>query len=431
MDTLISQYSNKEVLFRYDGTDLSFLLSQALFSSYEIDKGSRLLLKTLCSQIDFSTVKEVLDIGCGIGTLGIALQKRHPHVRAMLQDRDALAVAFSRYNAEKNRARGIKVVGGLAFQGLEEQHFDLIISNIPAKIGEPVLTDIYRSMLERAGLCAVVVVNPLSDFTQHTLSSLGADIIFREDSSGHSVFHFTAPPPLTSNISNKSNTRPQNVPDRKFHGQLYREAGDLPSIYFRDSHNFETSGLQYSLDTVWGLADFDTQPYQTLAASRCLAPIGPPQRICLWNPGQGHTAALLTAQHPESAFTVDLCSRDMLSLQVTRHNLLGKQQITLGHMLHSPSPVEAAEHYKQTSEQKQKGYSQLVDLFIVELEHLAGIPSPSEVFQAAEILLAQGGSILITGKSAHIHKFERPPKGYSAQASKKHKGFKAVMLKRV
>src|SRR6056297_1717368 len=199
MESLISHYSNKEVSLRCAEENLSFLLSQALFSSYDIDKGSRFLLKTAHRNIDFSSIQQVLDIGCGIGTIGVCLQKAYPHLRVTMQDRDALALTFSQYNAQKNSAEGVHVVGGLAFQGLRGQHFDLVISNIPAKVGEPVLRQLYRSMLLHATLSAIVVVNPLADYTQQTLAELGAQILYQEQGSGHSVFYFTpAQPALTS-----------------------------------------------------------------------------------------------------------------------------------------------------------------------------------------------------------------------------------------
>ena len=40
-------FINKETEYYYSGSNLKFSLSHALFSSYEIDSGSRLLLKTL------------------------------------------------------------------------------------------------------------------------------------------------------------------------------------------------------------------------------------------------------------------------------------------------------------------------------------------------------------------------------------------------
>jgi len=404
MESFISHYSNKEVSLRCAEGNLSFLLSQALFSSYEIDKGSRFLLKTAQHITDFGSIQQVLDIGCGIGTLGVYLQKCYPHIRVTMQDRDALALAFSRHNARKNSAEGVQVVGGLAFQGLQGQHFDLIISNIPAKVGEPVLRQLYSSMLCHATLSAIVVVNPLAGYTQQTLAELGARILYQEQSSGHSVFFFT---PIQS-----------APPSEEHHSE------ELPPAYFRMRARFEYAELSYCLDTVWGLADFDSIPFQTQSVYRCVKSTGPFTRMCIWNPGQGHTAALLAAAQPDHPLTVDLLGRDMLALQTSRHNLRAQPHVSIGHLLHSPTPIIAAEKLKN------KPTPQAPDLLIIELEHLAGVPGANEVLTTARMLLEPGGILLISGKSAHIQQFNHSPEGFRSVTAKKHKGYKSIALRR-
>ena len=436
MNPLLSRYSNKEVPFRFAGTDLSFFLSQALFSSYEIDKGSRLLLKTLIQNIDFDQIGSVLDIGCGVGTLAVSLQKRFPQLRVTMQDRDALAVAFSRINADHNGVAGATVVGGLAFQGLGEQTFDLTASNIPAKVGEPVLRDIFSTMLQRSKLAAVVVVRPLADYTADSLRELGAHIPCREDGPGHTVFLFRAgtdtlladTPAAGSPYADSAQVRRPSE----------TRADDLPAAYFRNSGRFECGKIPYSLDTVWGLADFDTVPFQTRVTEKSLKTLPPFRRLCIWNPGQGHTSTMLAACRAKeyspsasssgagpSELQLDLMGRDILALQISRHNLLGQQQIRSGRILHCPGPVEAAVQLKK----EEPGAT--VDLFIVALEHLAGVPGAHEILEAASMIIADSGTLLITGKSAHLSQFERAPEGFRPLASKKHKGYKSVVLKRV
>ncbi|MFW6207116.1 MAG: methyltransferase [Spirochaetota bacterium] len=420
MDTLISSYSNKEVPFHFAGTDLSFFLSQALFSSYEIDRGSRLLLKTLGKRVDFDRISTVLDIGCGVGTLGISLQKGFPHIKVTMQDRDALAVAFSRYNARYNAADGADAVGGLAFQGLEQQVFDLIVSNIPAKAGEPVLRDMFGTMLQRSAMAAVVVVRPLADYTAGTLQALGAEVSFREEGPGHTVFHFASaesPSPASRDSASSSASS-------SFSNSFSAPAEDLPSAYFRTTGHFECGHTTYSLDTVWGLADFDTVPFQTRVVEKSIRAADRLRRVCIWNPGQGHTSSMLAASLPSQLY-IDLMGRDMLALQTSRHNLLGRQQVRLGKLRHSPGPRAAASQLKKDAAEAHP------DLFIVELEHLAGVPSSQEVLAAGELLLDTGGTLLITGKSAHLAQFERSPAGFRPIASKKHKGYKSVVLNRL
>ncbi len=444
MNPLLLRYSNKEVPFRFAGADLSFFLSQALFSSYEIDKGSRLLLKTLSQHIDFERIHTVMDIGCGVGTLGVSLQKRFSHLQVTMQDRDALAVAFSRINSEHNGVEGATAVGGLAFQGLASQgptlpgsvppSFDLTVSNIPAKVGEPVLRDMFCLILQHSRLAAVVVVHPLADYTAITLQELGAEVSHREVGSGHTVFHFRAGTGFSSAHS--------CTPASPFLPQAVPRADDLPAAYFRDTGCFTCGNVKYTLDTVWGLADFDTVPYQTRVTEKSLKTLPPFRRLCIWNPGQGHTSTMLAAWCAEeyrlatspseaapSELQIDLMGRDMLALQISRHNLLGRQRVRSGRFFHCPGPEEAAAQLQAEDEQEEPAAA--VDLFIVALEHLAGVPAAHEVLEAAKKLLVEGGTLLISGKSAHLVHFERSPDGFRPLASKKHKGYKSVVLKRV
>jgi hypothetical protein len=229
-------------------------------------------------------------------------------------------------------------------------------------------------------------------------------MLYQEQSSGHSVFYFTpAQPALPA----------EELPPE-----------ELPPAYFRTSARFEYADLCYCLDTVWGLADFDSIPFQTQSAYRCMKSADPFTRVCIWNPGQGHTAALLAAAQPHHSLTFELLGRDMLALKASRHNLRAQPHLSLGHLLHSPSPIIAAEKLKNEPN------FQAPDLLIVELEHLAGVPCAQEVLTAARMLLEPGKTLLITGKSAHIQQFDHSPEGFRSVTTKKHKGYKSVALKR-
>ncbi len=85
--------------------------------------------------------------------------------------------------------------GGLAFDGLDDQKFDLIVSNLPGKAGHAALQTILRRMpayLTEDGMAAVVVVKPLAELVAETLAEMESEILLREETSGYEVFHFQA-----------------------------------------------------------------------------------------------------------------------------------------------------------------------------------------------------------------------------------------------
>ena len=120
MQAYIDIYKNKEVTFKYRSRDYVYSLSHGLFSSAEIDSGSRFLLKVFSNYID-ECIKnkkplpyKILDAGSGIGVLGICtagalydvltdIDGCEPGSTMLrMQDRDELAHIFSYYNALKN-----------------------------------------------------------------------------------------------------------------------------------------------------------------------------------------------------------------------------------------------------------------------------------------------------------------------------------------
>ena len=105
----IDIYVNKSVPLKFKGQEMSFELSHALFSSFDIDAGSRLLLKLVAKNVEDGLVGSILDVGSGVGVLGVACARGYPGASLRLRDRDALACAFSERNARRNKVRGATV----------------------------------------------------------------------------------------------------------------------------------------------------------------------------------------------------------------------------------------------------------------------------------------------------------------------------------
>ncbi len=171
-------FGNKQLAFRFRGIDLTFTLSQGLFSSADIDAGTRFLLKTLSKSWDEDKAESrplpasVLDAGSGVGVIGVALAaallKEQQNVEVRCQDRDELARVFTAANAKANHisSEALEAYTEPLLNCPPESAFNLIISNIPAKTGKPVLEDfVHRSaeLLSVQGKVFVVIVNPLAE----------------------------------------------------------------------------------------------------------------------------------------------------------------------------------------------------------------------------------------------------------------------------
>jgi len=114
---------------------LRFFTTWGLFSPRAIDDGSRLLLDFL----DLETTDDCLDLGCGYGVLGLCMAKLAPDGHTLMVDKDFVAVDYAEKNRLHNRIDNASCILSNGFNQIPHQQFDVIVSNIPAKVGKEML----------------------------------------------------------------------------------------------------------------------------------------------------------------------------------------------------------------------------------------------------------------------------------------------------
>jgi 16S rRNA G1207 methylase RsmC len=313
----------KTVTLDHGGRRLELGVAQELFSSHEVDVGTRLLLRTLAGP-EHASRRRVLDLGCGYGPLGLALRAAAADRVVHLVDRDALAVEYSRENAARNRLDDVEVYGSLGYADVRGSGFDLIVSNIPAKAGPPVIEQLLlggAALLAPGGLVAVVVIAPLGAGVAEVLEGAPeVEVVFRRATASYAVFHyrFRAPPA---------------TPD---------ELG----VYERGRLTVTHAGVSVRLRTAWGLPEFDSLGVPTrLVADALLRPGGrPPRTALVLHPGQGHLPCLLWAgRRPAELRLVD---RDLLALRFSQANLVANgcpvERVATAHRV-GPGPAALAD----------------------------------------------------------------------------------------
>jgi 16S rRNA (guanine1207-N2)-methyltransferase len=184
----MDSYFKKEILYTFNGISFHFDVGNTLFSTFDIDRGTDVLLRS----ITYPNPKRILDLGCGYGPLGIILAKLYPEAHVVMVDKDLLAIRYAKLNAEKNSVTNVELLGSVGMDELSNQSFDLIVSNIPAKIGDEAITQEFiltpYQHLTLGGELWVVVVNALN----HLIPKIGTrfDLKLREVKKrrGHSVY---------------------------------------------------------------------------------------------------------------------------------------------------------------------------------------------------------------------------------------------------
>jgi SAM-dependent methyltransferase len=294
-------YYKKTIALRIHGRTLELDVAHDLFSGHDIDPGTRLLLRTLATP-EHEHRFRVVDLGCGYGPLGLGLKVLVPDRPLDLVDRDALAIAYSRRNAERNGMSDARVHASLGWADVPRDGFDLAVCNIPAKAGERAIRHFLldaRQHLAPTGLVAVVVINRLDDMVRDLLNESGeVRVVFSKRVAGYSVFHYGFAPG----------------------GLATAETAEDPlGLFQRDAIETSFGGVEYMLRTAYSLPEFDTLGYQTeLIAERLLSLRRPPRHLLVFNPGQGHLPVLAWKHlQPER---VTLAGRDLLALRYSQAN---------------------------------------------------------------------------------------------------------------
>ena len=133
------------VVYSINGVDFSLESDNGVFSKNELDKGSELLIETLLP-IDLG--KTMLDLGCGIGVIGLTLAYFHPTLNVCHTDVNTRALGLCNANAQKLRlSQKVTVLQSDIYTKVEGK-YDSIVSNPPIRAGKKVTYEIYKGALE-------------------------------------------------------------------------------------------------------------------------------------------------------------------------------------------------------------------------------------------------------------------------------------------
>ncbi|HEX2185777.1 MAG TPA: methyltransferase [Chloroflexota bacterium] len=113
------------------GVALRLRLAAGVFASKGIDPATRLLLQTA----ELPPAARVLDLGCGAGTIGLAVAAADPRAFVVLVDSSRPAVDLARENAALNNVRNVDLRLDDGYRAVPGERFDAILSNLPAHRG--------------------------------------------------------------------------------------------------------------------------------------------------------------------------------------------------------------------------------------------------------------------------------------------------------
>lgn len=376
--------------------------------------------------------QRILDAGCGVGVLGISIASyltAHSisPFRVHCQDRDELARLVTLANAQRNN--------------ITEDHFsagtepllwtppgcrwDLIVSNLPAKAGTPVLRNFILAslpLLNAEGRVGIVVVNPLAEEIKSWITHAGATILVEREGKGHRVFFF-APP-------NKENRTASPEP-----GELTEAVeDDFFKPYVRNSGTYRIEGIEYSVTSLHGVPGFDTPSKTTELAAKVVVKIGkeisslvPEPFILIHETDQGHFALWLWLYLQIQGIRNPLLGiggRNILALEASRRNVLaltGNPELFI-------QPIVDPELSASTllSPIQERGREK-ADLFFSFPEPVPQTNRWADLWKGYSEFLMPAGILVVSGTSQDLERMDkiRPP-GFTRRVDLKRSGFRSI-----
>ena len=154
-----------------NGEKIDFTTCEGLFSYNSLDDASKLLIEN----VEIDSDKEVLDLCCGYGAIGIWLNKLHK-CNVSFSDDSSLATYYTQRNVDEQSLEA-SIITCDCLDGIERK-FDVIVTNPPTHQGSDITDEIFRESFNhlREGGKLYLVYNQNMNFERKL-----ADI-FRETS---------------------------------------------------------------------------------------------------------------------------------------------------------------------------------------------------------------------------------------------------------
>ena len=131
----------KKISFEVNGLTMNLLTDNGVFSKSKVDEGSLAFLKVI---LPLNLGNNILDLGCGYGTIGLTLAVAKKEARGTLADVNTRALALCKRNADAyNLGQRVTILQSDIYEKIEGK-YDSIVINPPIRAGKVVTYRMYE-----------------------------------------------------------------------------------------------------------------------------------------------------------------------------------------------------------------------------------------------------------------------------------------------
>lgn len=139
--------NKKEITYTFKDTFVKLNSDLGVFSKERVDFGTNTLLNSLSDEM-LKDVKNILDVGCGYGIMGICLAKRYLEKTVSMIDVNQRCIDLTNENIKMNKLANAKAYLSDLYSNVNDS-FDMIISNPPIRAGKSVVNKVVEEGYNR------------------------------------------------------------------------------------------------------------------------------------------------------------------------------------------------------------------------------------------------------------------------------------------
>ncbi len=179
----------KQINFEVNGITMNLLTDNGVFSKNKVDEGSLAFLRVL---LPLNLGNNILDLGCGYGTLGLTIAVAKKEARVTLADINPRALNMCRRNAELlNLSQRVTILQSDIYEKIEGP-YDSIVVNPPIRAGKAVTYRMYEEskqyLIDGGSLYIVIRKAQGADSASKYIESIFGNIRLLDRHKGYHIY---------------------------------------------------------------------------------------------------------------------------------------------------------------------------------------------------------------------------------------------------